>query len=232
VLRAVRLVLIADAPRVGDERVLVQTARALEGAPRGAVLVIDRDRPGRVTDRARLERLAAHVRQAQAHGALVAAHGRPDLALAAGAHGVQLPERGLPAEVVRAAFPTLLVGRSCHDRAGLEAAARAGASWALVSPVAAPVSGKPASQPPLGVDGVAHLVAGLGLPCFALGGVTPTLAGALCAAGVAGVATLGYVLLDPAPARAARSLAAACGLARGSKQFDNSTDSTENSQET
>lgn len=224
--------LIADAPRVGDERVLAQTAQALAGAPYGSVLVIDRDQAGRVSDRERLARLTAHVRQARPHGALVAAHGRPDLALAAGAQGVQLPERGLPADVVRATFPSLLVGRSCHDRAGLEAAARAGASWALVSPVAAPVSGKEASQAPLGVAGAAELTAGLGLRCFALGGVTPSLAGALCLTGLAGVATLGYVLLAAAPEEAARALALACGAARGSKQFDKGTDSTENSRET
>src|SRR5262245_44458436 len=42
----------------------------------------------------------------------VIVNGRPDVAVAAGAHGVQLPERGLPVSAVRTAFDGLLVGAS------------------------------------------------------------------------------------------------------------------------
>src|SRR5262245_47629270 len=75
--------------------------------------------------------LLALVRAALATGARVAVNDRLDVALAAGAHGVHLPEHGLSIESVRGlaaarALRGFSIGASCHSIAGADAAARAG----------------------------------------------------------------------------------------------------------
>src|SRR5687767_5381811 len=60
--------------------------------------------------------LAALVREVMAAvrgtAVRVLVNGRPDIALVCGAHGVQLPEEGLPVADVKRAFPALAVGAS------------------------------------------------------------------------------------------------------------------------
>lgn len=199
-----RLILVADVATAGP-RVLPVVVDVLAALPRGATLVMDRD-PGCRDDRRRLARLEALRDVTARAGAPLVVSQRADLAALCGADGVQLPERALPAAVVRRAFPALWVGRSCHDRAGLEAAAAAAADWALLSPIAAPVSGKPASGSPLGVAGFAALIASLALPVFALGGVDASLSAALRSQGAHGVACVGFVFGAADPVKNARSL--------------------------
>lgn len=94
----------------------------------------------------------------------------------------------------------LLVGRSCHDRAEVEAAVTEGVDYVTVSPVATTTS-KPGHGPPLGADGLADLVAVAGdLPVLALGGVTPDNAAGFVAAGAHGVAVMGAVMRAEKPA--------------------------------
>lgn len=193
------LCLVADRPTLGASHILAALPEVL-AAVAAPVLIIDRG-PGEA--RERLAHLHALRAICGAHGALLVVSGRVDLALAAEAHGVHLPERGLPAEEVRGAWPELLVGRSCHDREGLLAAQAAGADYALLSPVAAPHS-KPLAGRALGIDGFAGAVRGLTLPVLALGGIGPALAGPLRACGAAGLAALGGVLGAAQPAREAR----------------------------
>jgi thiamine-phosphate pyrophosphorylase len=202
------LCLLADRPTLG-EMLLPALSAVLGAVERGRVVVIER---GESDARRRLAHLARLIPLCRDHDALVLVSRRVDLALTAGADGVHLPERALPPELVRATWPAFVIGRSCHDRAGLLAAAAAGADYALLSPVAPPHS-KPAPAPPLGVAGFAAAVAGLALPVFGLGGVTPALAAGLRRAGAAGLATLGGVLGAADPARAATALLAAWDLA-------------------
>jgi len=193
------LCLIADRPTFGAARLLEVLPGVLAAVP-GPVLVIDRG-PGQA--RERLAHLAALRRMCAPHGAVLIVSGRVDLALAAAADGVHLPEQGLPVGVVREAWPELTIGRSCHDRAGLLAAQGGGADYALLSPIARPHS-KPLSGTALGIDGFAAAVRGLTLPVLALGGVEPALVRSLRAAGAAGLAALGGVLGAAEPAREAR----------------------------
>jgi thiamine-phosphate pyrophosphorylase len=200
----VRLILVADAATVGA-RVLPVVAEVLAALPAGTTMVLDRD-PGCRDDRRRLARLAALRDVTARAGAPLVVSQRADLAALCGADGVQLPERALPAAAVRRAFPGLWLGRSCHDGAGLAAAAEGGADWALLSPIAAPLSGKAASGPPLGVEGFAALSATVALPVFALGGVDSELAAALRSRGAQGVACVGFVFGAADPVKNARSL--------------------------
>ncbi|KAF7600292.1 MAG: DNA mismatch repair protein MutT [Candidatus Dactylopiibacterium carminicum] len=83
-------------------------------------------------------------------------------------------ERHLPARVLmrlRERPEGEWVGASCHNRAELEQAAALGLDYAVLGHVLPTPSH--VGQPPLGWAGFAERVAGLSLPVFAIGGVTP-----------------------------------------------------------
>ena len=116
-------------------------------------------------------RLAAAARRAFPPPRLLLVSGRADLALAAGADGVQLAADGLPLAAVRraAAGALTLVGRSTHALAEIERAADEGVDFVLLGPVFA-TPGKVGPQPLLGVSSLAA-AARLGVPVLAIGGV-------------------------------------------------------------
>jgi len=147
-----------------------------------------------VREKAEADRvLVARVERARA--ALPAAtkvlvNGRPDVAVAAGADGVQLPADGLPAADVRRAFPRpFLVGVSCHAPEELEKAAADGADFAVFAPIYA-ATGKPST--PLGPEALDAFEPPL--PLYVLGGMSLARVAAWPAerrrkvAGVAGIA--------------------------------------------
>jgi len=115
---------------------------------------------------------------------------RLDVALACGADGVHLPADSLPSGVVRRATPRdFLVGVSCHTVKEVEAAAREGASFAVLGPIFA----TPGKGPPQGVELLRQAcgrVAPLRFPVLALGGVTLENAAACLDAGAAGLAAV------------------------------------------
>ena len=123
----------------------------------------------------------------------VAVNGRPDVARAAGAQGVHLPERGLPARDVRVAFPGLEVGVSCHALDAARRAEEAGAHYVVLGPVFA-TAGK---DRPLGLAALEEAARALRVPVLAIGGITPANAAAVWATGVAGVAAIGAFLEAP-----------------------------------
>ncbi len=205
---SVSVVVVADAPAVGAASLVARVAEILSAVPRGRVLILDRDRDasrGGSSDLERFRRLVALRELTSGQGAHLVVSSRPDLASAAGADGVQLPEAGLDAATVRRAFPTLWIGRSCHDAQGLAQAAAGGADWAILAPVWAPLS-KVATSPPLGLEGFGALARSARLPIVALGGVTADNCAALRPAGARAVASLGGVVLAPAPKEAAAAL--------------------------
>lgn len=112
---------------------------------------------------------------------------RADIARAAGAAGVHLPSRGLPAAEVRKAFgQEMWIGVSAHSRSELEGCQAA--DYALLAPIVLPLS-KSSSRGALGMEALA----GAPLPVIALGGMTAANARQAIAAGASGVAgvTLG-----------------------------------------
>lgn len=123
---------------------------------------------------------------------------RLDVALACGADGVHLPADSLPVAVVRNAVPVggsaewppeWLVGASCHSPAQVEAAAREGASFAVLGPVfETPGKGAPLGLEPLRQACCA--VAEREFPVLALGGVNLENARACLEAGAAGLAAI------------------------------------------
>jgi thiamine-phosphate pyrophosphorylase len=143
---------------------------------------------------ARLAELAAGT------GSLLLVNDRVDVALAAGAHGVQLGRRGLsPADAWRIAGGKMLIGASVHDVDEGREAAAGGADFLLAGPVY-PTATHP-GQPGGGIRLIESVV-GLGIPVVAIGGVTPERAGELRRAGAAGMAAIRGIWDAPSPAEA------------------------------
>jgi thiamine-phosphate pyrophosphorylase len=179
---------VSDRRRLGS-RTLAGLAREAAAAGADWLQVREKDLGG-----ARLLEQAREVVAAAAGSALrVSVNSRPDVARAAGAHGVHLPERGLPARDVRAAFPGLEVGVSCHALDAARRAQEAGAHYVVLGPVF-PTTGK---DRPLGLPALAAAVRALDVPLFAIGGITAANAAAVWATGVAGVAAIGAFLDAP-----------------------------------
>lgn len=139
-------------------------------------------------------------------GARVLVNGRPDIALAAGAAGVQLPEDGLPVIGVKRAFPAMIVGASRHDADGAGRAAAEGADFVVLGPLF-PTPGKEGAA--LGLEAFGSIARGAGLPVHAIGGIDAASAAGAVRAGAAGVAAIRPFLDDPG--RGVRELKAAVG---------------------
>lgn len=128
--------------------------------------------------------LARTARRLLPPPARVVVNGRLDVALAAGCDGVHLPVRGLPVAALRRRFgPDALIGCSTHNVDEVEAAARAGADYAVFGPVF-PTLSKPGA-PATGLEELRRATK-VGLPLYGLGGVTPEALPSLAAAGAVG----------------------------------------------
>lgn len=133
----------------------------------------------------RLEREAQDLVARSAIPVLV--NDRCDVALAAGAAGVHLPESGLPVAAARRLLGAgRLVGRSVHSLEAARAAQAEGADYVLWGPVFATPTHP--GRPPLGLEALRRLCAAVNLPVLAVGGVTGERARECREAGAAGFA--------------------------------------------
>lgn len=137
-------------------------------------------------------------------GAALVVGDRADVALAAGADGVQLGFRSPPARKVRPWFDGW-IGVSCHSESELRQAERAGADYAVLSPV----FGVPSKGAPLGTALFERLRATVDLPVLGLGGIEESNADEVRAAGADGVAVIRALRDAPAAVDAARVLSGA-----------------------
>lgn len=156
----------------------------------------------RATPASRIFEVAAWLaRASRAAGALPVINDRVDIALAAGAGGVQLREDSLPVEVVRAlAAGTLVVGRSIHDASRVDLFRGRGPDY-LVMGAAYPTTSHP-GRVPAGPEGVGEAAARTPVPVLAIGGVTPARVPGLIARGAFGVVVKSGVWARERPARA------------------------------
>ena len=177
-----RLMVAADLLASGDWPAIAAAfgraiERAVSGCPAGSVIVQLREKD---LDGGPLLQL---VRAAQPFAPVIV-NDRLDVALAAEAYGVHLPERGLPVDVVRALAPSLVVGVSRHAAPGDTGAdlVHLGPIWPTPSKPNAPTLGE-ATLAGLALGGLARLVA--------VGGIdSPTRAQQAAAAGAAAVAVI------------------------------------------
>lgn len=98
------------------------------------------------------------------------------------------------------------LGRSCHSRRDVAAAAAGGAEYATLGPFGPSVS-KPGYGPALPITDLA----GHAIPVYALGGVSAANAEQMLDAGAYGVAVMGAVMRASAPKAVVRDLLAVTG---------------------
>lgn len=124
-------------------------------------------------DAAGLLGIARNLRPAlEASGSKLVLNERADIALAAGACGVHLPESACPAAIIRKSFPDLLAGQSAHSVRNAVEAMKSKVDYLLFGPVFATPS-KERFGPPPGLEELGKVCRSVSIPVFAVGGITP-----------------------------------------------------------
>ncbi|MDQ6919646.1 MAG: thiamine phosphate synthase [Candidatus Dormibacteraeota bacterium] len=124
--------------------------------------------------------------------------GRPDLALATGAAGVNLPEADISVAAARSLLgPDRLIGRSVHSLAAASLAAAEGADFVVFGPVF-PTSTHPGAAG-FGVIALGDVARAVTIPVLAIGGVDAERAAECLAAGASGFAAIRLFRDDPTP---------------------------------
>ncbi len=113
---------------------------------------------------------------------------RCDVALAAGAAGVNLPERDISVADARTLMGQRLVGRSVHSIESAVTAEREGADYVIFGPVWP--SPSHADQKSHGIGALADVARAVRIPVLAIGGVTSERADECAKAGAAGYAAI------------------------------------------
>jgi thiamine-phosphate pyrophosphorylase len=179
----------------------VRAAAIAAAGPAVALHARDRTRGG--DDLARLAR--RFVALARPPEAAVFVSGRPDVAAALGADGVQLAAGDLAPADARRILPHGWIGRSVHSEEEGRIAVGEGADFLLAGTIFESAShpGGPVAGPAL-----VERLARLGRPVIAIGGLTPALAPAVREAGAWGAAAISALWDVPDPhARAIEFLA-------------------------
>jgi thiamine-phosphate diphosphorylase len=158
---------------------LARAADVLDAAgPRGALHLRGHRTPARVL----YDFAVALAPRASRVGALLVVNDRVDIALAAGAGGVQVGARSFTVEDVRRVAPGMQVGESVHG------ASTTHADWVMAGHVFETPSH--ADERPRGVELVREVVNRAGVPVIAVGGVKISDVEALQRAGAYGVAII------------------------------------------
>jgi thiamine-phosphate pyrophosphorylase len=113
---------------------------------------------------------------------------RCDIALAAGAAGVNLPERDIGVQDARRLMGQKLIGRSVHSLEAAKQAEHDGADFVIFGPVWESES-HPDSDP-AGLEALTQVAHALRIPVLAIGGVSEARIAECHAAGAAGFAAI------------------------------------------
>lgn len=131
---------------------------------------------------------------------------RLEVALASGADGLHIGQGdGDPAQARAALGPDRHLGLSIETQAQLAAMPQGAVTLIGVGPVRATAT-KPDHAPPLGLDGLARVVAHSPVPAVAIGGVGLADISAIKAVGCAGVAVVSAIAGADDPLAATRAL--------------------------
>jgi thiamine-phosphate pyrophosphorylase len=194
------LCMVTDRRRCRGRGLEELVAAAVEGGA-GMVQLREKDLPP-----IELYALARRLREITKGRALLFVNDRIDIALAAGADGVQLPEDGLPvAAVRRAGGAGLLVGRSVHGVGGAVRAESEGAALLVAGAVFETSSH--AGTAPQGVEMLRQMAAQVNVPFLAIGGVTAGNLESVVRSGASGVAVISAITESADPSAATRELA-------------------------
>jgi thiamine-phosphate pyrophosphorylase len=138
--------------------------------------------------------------------ALLIVNDRLDVALAASASGVHLGQDDLPLAAARAvAGPGFIIGVSTHSLAEARAAQAGGADYIGFGAMYATAT-KTGVTPPQGLGRLREIVAAVGIPVVAIGGVTPERLPELKAAGAAAAAVISALCAAEGPGDAAHRM--------------------------
>ncbi len=172
-------------------------------AVRGGVDLVqlrEKDLPGGA-----LLELAGSLSEAIGGRARLIINERADVALAAGAQGVQLGEDGLPVSAARKTLGSgALIGRSVHSAPSASQAEADGADFLIVGTMYA--SRSHPGEEPAGPDLMRRVSSACRLPLIGIGGITPENAPELIEAGATGVAVITNILAASDPEAAAAEL--------------------------
>ena len=196
-----------------EARALIEVvSAALAAVPPGAALVQLREKDLPARELMALARRLLRVTRQRRCPLLI--NDRIDVALAAGADGVHLPEGGLPIAAVRRlrGRGRLVIGVSVHGADAAGAAAQDGADLVVCGPVWDTPSKRAVGLEPMGEDELAAgaRAAGRAEPApsvYAIGGVTdPERAAAAVRAGAHGIAVIRAIMAAADPGKAAAAL--------------------------
>jgi thiamine-phosphate pyrophosphorylase len=215
-----RIILVTDRQQAAGRDVVDIVEAALAALPPASALVQLREKDLAPRDLYSLARRLLEVTHRQRCQLLI--NDRIDVALAAGADGVHLPEKGLPIAVARRLGRpgSFIVGVSVHGADAAGAAARDGADLVVCGPVWETPSkrdlGEPLGEAAL-VQAKKAMTGGSGAArLYAIGGVTgPERAEAAVRAGAHGVAVVRAIVAAADPGASARALFDAMPSPRG-----------------
>ena len=183
-------------------------AELLESALGGRVDIVQlRDRD--LADEELIRAAPTFRRAADEHGALFILNDRPDLVHACHADGVHVGQDDPPVEGARSgAGASAIIGLSTHSPEQLDAACSAAGDARPDYVSAGPVWETPTKpgRAASGLDYVRYAAANCTLPWFAIGGIDPSNAGEVAAAGGERIAVVRAISDADDPAAAARSL--------------------------
>ncbi len=195
------VMLVTDRSACGGRRLEDVVEAAVDGGI-NVVQLREKDLPA-----AELFGLATRLRQIVGGRALLLVNDRVDVALASGAHGVELGGTSLPIEVARSLAPDLAIGRSVHDVAHAAESVSQGADLLVVGTMFA--SRSHPGMTPSGPSLIRKVAALATVPLVGIGGITPANATQVIAAGGSGVAAITAIAAAHDPKDAATRLVAA-----------------------
>ena len=209
-----RLYLVTDAGLSRGRRTAEVVRAALAG---GVTMVQYREKAG--STRLMIEEARELAALCRAAGVPFIVNDRLDVALAVEADGVHVGQDDMPASLARRLVGKgKILGVSAGSPEEARQAEADGADYVGASPVFATPT-KADAPPPVGVEGLGRLAAAVRIPVVAIGGINAGNAGAMIAAGAAGVAVVSALVSAADVREAAASLRrvvdAAVGAARG-----------------
>ena len=195
------LCLVTDGAYAQRDRLATLAAMAITGGV-NMVQLRGKDLPG-----GELLLLAQQMREVTLGKALFLVNERVDVALAAGADGVQLGEAAMPVEAVRElSGDRLLIGRSVHSQEGAEEAEAQGADFLIAGTIFSTAS--KSGVAPAGPELLSQIAKTVTLPFLAIGGVNRENVAQVMEQGCSGVAVISAILGATDPGLAAQGLKA------------------------
>ena len=150
----------------------------------------------------------------QTYSARLFVNSRVKVALELGAFGVHFPASTPSIKRIKAeSGKSLLIGCSIHSLGEAQVREKDGADFVTYSPIF-PTASKPGYAPTVGLKNLEVLTSAIGIPVFALGGISPDLVPECIKAGACGVAVMSGVMSPETGITQAREYLRALGKCR------------------